>query len=201
MYNVTVNPVNEAGLGKAANVLFFSKQGMTGVFLHAVKSIANLDIAEPPKGVTATVSNDKKFINISWNYTSFSDAGGFFVYNVTVAAPTQSPYSKILSYNVTSVSVPDPIPNVLYTVTVGYIVYDGGDVAGPVATTSVVMVVSTSSPSSGGLNIGMLHLIIITLITLFNRSICQCCIFWCCHNFTLNFAHLHHYYCYYVSNA
>ena len=30
MYNVTVNPVNEVGLGKAANVLFFSKQGMTG---------------------------------------------------------------------------------------------------------------------------------------------------------------------------
>ena len=132
-------------------------------FCH--KSITNLDIAEPPKGVTATVSNDKKFINISWNYTSFSDAGGFFVYNVTVAAPTQSPYTMILSYNVTSVSVPDPIPNVLYTVTVGYIIYDGGYVVGPVANTSVVMTVSTSSPSSGGLNIGMLHLIIITLVT------------------------------------
>ena len=115
--------------------------------------------------MTATVSKDNKFINVSWNYISFSDAGGFFVYNVTVVAPTQSLYTKILSYNVTSVSVPDPIPNVLYTVTVGYIVYDGGDVAGPVATTSVVMVVSTSSPSSGGLNIGMLHLIIITLVT------------------------------------
>ena len=115
--------------------------------------------------MTATVSNDKRFINISWNYTSFSDAGGFFVYNVTVAAPTQSPYTKILSYNVTSVSVPDPIPNVLYTVTVGYIVYDGGDITGPVATTSIVMTVSTSSPSSGGLNIGMVHLIIITLVT------------------------------------
>ena len=113
--------------------------------------------------MTATVSDDMRFINISWNYTSFSDAGGFFVYNVTVAAPTQSPYSKILSYNVTSVSVPDPIPNVLYTVTVGYIVYDGGDIAGPVATTSVVMVVSTSSPSSDGLNIGMLLVIIVTL--------------------------------------
>ena len=131
-------------------------------FCH--KSITKLDVTEPPKGVTATVSNDKKFINISWNYTSFSDTGGFFVYNVTVAAPTQSPYTKILSYNVTSVSVLDPIPNVLYTVTVGYIVYDGGDVAGPVATTSVVMAVSTSSPSSGGLNNGMLHLIIITLV-------------------------------------
>ena len=114
--------------------------------------------------MAATVSNDKKFINISWNYTPFSDAGGFFVYNVTVAAPTQFPYTKILSYNVTSVSVPDPIPNVLYIVTVGYIVYDGGAVAGPVATTSVVMTVSTSSPSSGGLNNGMLHLIIITLV-------------------------------------
>ena len=114
--------------------------------------------------MTATVSNDKRFINISWNYTSFSDAGGFFVYNVTVAAPTQSPYTKILSYNVTSVSVPDPIPNVLYTVTVGYIVYDGGDVVGPLATTSVVMTVSTSSPSSDGLSIGMLHLIAITLV-------------------------------------
>ena len=113
--------------------------------------------------MTATVSDDMRFINISWNYTSFSDAGGFFVYNVTVAAPTQSPYSKILSYNVTSVSVPDPIPNVLYTVTVGYIVYDGGDIAGPVATTSVVMVVSTSSPSSDGLNIGMLLVIIVTI--------------------------------------
>ena len=33
LYNVTVNPVNEVGLGKAANVLFFSKQGMTGLFL------------------------------------------------------------------------------------------------------------------------------------------------------------------------
>ena len=151
--------------------------------------------------MTATVSKDNKFINVSWNYTSFSDAGGFFVYNVTVAAPTQSPYTKILSYNVTSISVPDPIPNVLYTVTVGYIVYDGGDVAGPVATTSVVMTVSTSSPSSGGLNIGTLHLIIITLVTLFNRSICQCCIIWCCHNFTHNCAYLRHYYCYYVSNA
>ena len=113
--------------------------------------------------MTATVSDDMRFINISWNYTLFSDAGGFFVYNVTVAAPTQSPYSKILSYNVTSVSVPDPIPNVLYTVTVGYIVYDGGDIAGPVATTSVVMVVSTSSPSSDGLNIGMLLVIIVTI--------------------------------------
>ena len=150
--------------------------------------------------MTATVSNDKKFINISWNYTSFSDAGGFFVYNVTVAAPTQSFYTMILSYNVTSVRVPDPIPNVLYTVTVGYIVYDGGDVAGPVANTSVVMVVSTSSPS-GGLNIGMLHLIIITLVTFFNRNICQCCIIWYCHSFTFNSTHLHHYYCYYVSNA
>ena len=167
---------------------------MTGVFLHAVKSIANLDIAEPPKGVTATVSNDKKFINISWNYTSFSDAGGFFVYNVTVAAPTQSPYTKILSYNVTSVSVPDPIPNVLYTVTVGYIVYDGGDVVGPVATTSVVMTINTSNPSSGGLNIGMLHLIIITLVKFFHRNICQCCIIWCCHNFTHNCTCLHHHY-------
>ena len=86
------------------------------------------------------------------------------MYNVTVAAPTQSPYTKILSYNVTSVSVPDPIPNVLYTVTVGYIVYDRGDVVGPVATTSVVMTVSTSSPSSDGLNVGMLHLIIFTLV-------------------------------------
>ena len=112
----------------------------------------------------ATVSDDKKFINISWNYTSFSDTGGFFVYNVTVAAPTQSPYTMILSYNVTLVSVPDPIPNVLYTVTVGYIVYDGGDVAGPVVTTSIVMTISTSNPSSGGLNIGMLHLIIITSV-------------------------------------
>ena len=127
------------------------------------KSITNLDVTEPPKGVAATVSNDKKFINISWNYTSFSDAGGFFVYNVTVAAPTQSPYTKILSYNVTSVSVPDPIPNVLYTVTVGYIVYDEGDVVGPVASTSVVMTISTSS-TSGDLNAGMLHLIIITLV-------------------------------------
>ena len=126
--------------------------------------MTNLDVKEPPKGVTATVSNDKRFINILWNYTSFSDAGGFFVYNVTVAAPTQSPYTKILSYNVTSVSVPDPIPNVLYTVTVGYIVYDGGDVVGPVANTSVVMTVSTSSPSSGGLKNGMLHLIIITIV-------------------------------------
>ena len=117
--------------------------------------------------MTATVSDDMRFINISWIYTSFSDAGGFFVYNVTVAAPTQSPYSKILSYNVTSVSVPDPIPNVLYTVTVGYIVYDGGDIAGPVATTSVIMVVSTSSPSSDGLNIGMLLVIIVTLFKFF----------------------------------
>ena len=118
--------------------------------------------------MTATVSDDMKFINISWNYTSFSDAGGFFVYNVTVAAPThQSPYSKILSYNVTSVSVPDPIPNVLYTVTVGYIVYDGGDIAGPLATTSVVMVVSTSSPSSDELNIGMLLVISIILFKFF----------------------------------
>ena len=117
--------------------------------------------------MTATVSDDMKFINISWNYTSFSDAGGFFVYSVTVAAPTQSPYSKILSYNVTSVSVPDPIPNVLYTVTVGYIVYNGGDIAGPVATTSVVMVVSTSSPSSDELSIGMLLVIIVTLFKFF----------------------------------
>ena len=117
--------------------------------------------------MTATVSDDMRFINISWNYTSFSDAGGFFVYNVTVAAPTQLPYSKILSYNVTSVSVPDPIPNVLYTVTVGYIVYNGGDIAGPVATTSVVMVVSTSSPSSDELSIGMLLVIIVTLFKFF----------------------------------
>ena len=134
-----------------------------------------------------------RFINISWNYTSFSDAGGFFVYNVTVAAPTQSPYSKILSYNVTSVGVPDPIPNVLYTVTVGYIVYDGGDITGPVATTSVVMVVSTSSPSSDELNIGMLLVIIVTLFKFFSRDICQCCINWSCHNFTHNCFHLHHY--------
>ena len=123
------------------------------------------------------------------------------MYNVTVAASTQSLYTKILSYNVTSVNVPDPTPNVLYTVTVGYIVYDGEDVVGPIATTSVVMTISTSSPSSDRLSIGMLHLIIITLVTLFNRSICQCCIIWCCHNFTHNCACLHHYYCYYVSNA
>ena len=34
LYNVTVNPVNEVGLGKTASVLLFSKQGMTGPFCH-----------------------------------------------------------------------------------------------------------------------------------------------------------------------
>ena len=34
MFNATISPVNELGLGKAANVIFFSKQGMKGLFCH-----------------------------------------------------------------------------------------------------------------------------------------------------------------------